>query len=315
MGFKETFLKQGGMKLIKQYAQNGVLGTAVAEFILLGKERIALELLREVVQLKVRSKLEREFLSSLDDFDKDYQDYGIHESSDKVWICWFQGMDGAPDIVKKCYKSIKENLTDREVVLITSENMNQYVEFPEFIIDKWKRGVITNTHLSDLLRLELLIKYGGTWMDATVFCSDRRENIPDYLLDSDLFFYQMLKPGRDGHVIYQSSWFITARSNNKILKATLYLCYEYWKRNNRLIDYFLLHDFMSIVLDKYPDDWLKIVPRDNGTPHILLLRLFEKYDDRIWESIKNQTCFHKMSYKFTEEQSKLEDTFYKRLFC
>ena len=32
-------------------------------------------------------------------------------------------------------------------------------------------GQITKTHLSDLLRLELLIRYGGTWIDATVFCT------------------------------------------------------------------------------------------------------------------------------------------------
>ena len=27
------------------------------------------------------------------------------------------------------------------------------------------------------------------------------------------------------------------------------------KRNNTMLDYFLLHDFMSIVLEKYEEDW------------------------------------------------------------
>lgn len=43
------------------------------------------------------------------------------------------------------------------------------MEFPKYIEEKWKRGVITHTHMTDLLRLELLIRYGGTWIDATVF--------------------------------------------------------------------------------------------------------------------------------------------------
>ena len=58
-----------------------------------------------------------------------------------------------------------------------------------------------------------------------------------------------------------------------------------------LMDYFLLHDFMSIALERYFDDWKKIVPRDNATPHELLLRLFEQYDEVIWEAIREQTPF------------------------
>ena len=46
MGLKETFYKQGGWALIKQYLRNGSLLTAICEFILLGKSRTALEILR-----------------------------------------------------------------------------------------------------------------------------------------------------------------------------------------------------------------------------------------------------------------------------
>ena len=59
---------------------------------------------------------------------------------------------------------------------------------------------------------------------------------------------------------------------------TRYLCYEYWKKNTKMMDYFLLHDFMSIALEHNPDEWNKVIPRDNATPHILLLHLFDKYE-------------------------------------
>ena len=58
-------------------------------------------------------------------------------------------------------------MRDREIVLITQDNLFNYVQFPDYILKKWEAGVITNTHFSDLLRLELLIKYGGTWSDET----------------------------------------------------------------------------------------------------------------------------------------------------
>ncbi|MBP3239556.1 MAG: capsular polysaccharide synthesis protein [Butyrivibrio sp.] len=313
MGLKETFRKQGGMKLIKQYIQVGVLGTAIGEFLLLGKSRTALEILRLSTQLKTKQKLYKKYCHVLNEFEDEYNPDLPHENSDKVWVCWFQGMENAPELVKSCYKSIKQNLTDREIILITSENMDQYVQFPRYIIDKWESGVITNTHLTDLLRLELLINYGGLWLDATVFCSEQESNIPDYFFNSDLFFYQSLKPGRDGKSTYISSWLMGAKTNNKVLMATRELCYEYWKRENQMLDYFLLHDLFSIVLDRYTDEWKKVVPRDNATPHVLLLRLFDQYDEKIWEAIKRQTPFHKLSYKYKDEQRLKDDTFFKRI--
>lgn len=91
---------------------------------------------------------------------------------------------------------------------------------------------------------------------------------------------------------------------------TRYLCYEYWKKNIKMIDYFLLHDFMSIALEHNQDEWNKVIPRDNATPHILLLRLFDKYEEKLWNSIVEQTPFHKLTYKFDESQTNLSNTFY-----
>lgn len=308
MGLKEIYKKQGGAKLLKQYWQSGALFTAVGEFLLLGKSRTSLEILRLSTQLKAKRKLEKRYKNRLIDFEKSYQSELPHETSNKVWICWFQGMENAPELVKRCYRSVKENMPDKEIVVLTSENLIEYVDFPKFILDKWKQGIITHTHMTDLLRLELLIKYGGMWIDATVFCSGKK--IPEYYFDSELFFYQCLKPGRDGHSTYISSWLMSASSNNKVLMATRYLCYEYWKENNSMVDYFLLHDFLSVALEHYPDEWKAIVPRDNATPHILLLRLFDVYDEKIWDSIKQQTPFHKLSYKFTDTQKMQKGTYY-----
>ena len=311
MGLKEVFEKQGGMNLLKQYWNGGAFFTAVGELMLLGKDKKALEILRLSAQYKTKKNLEKKYKRKIDEFQFNYIDDKLHEVSDKVWVCWFQGLDNAPALVKKCYGSLKQNLTDREIILITSDNMCNYVQFPDFILDKWKNGKITHTHMTDLLRLELLIKYGGMWGDATVLCTSKRENIPDYFFNSDLFLYQILKPGRDGQAQPISSWLISAKTNNKILIMTRYLCYEYWKNNDELVDYFLFHDFMTIALEYNKDEWQKIIPRDNAAPHMLLLRLFDKYDEETWKAIKDQTPFHKLTYKFGDEDVKTADTYYK----
>ena len=169
MGLKEILKKQGGLNLLKQYWQGGAFFTAAAEFILLGKEKKALEILRLSAEYKIKKNLERKYKKEINEFQSAYKDEFRHDLSNKVWVCWFQGMDQAPELVKKCFESLQRNLTDREIILITSDNMCNYVQFPDFILDKWKNGKITHTHMTDLLRLELLIKYGGMWVDSTVF--------------------------------------------------------------------------------------------------------------------------------------------------
>ena len=310
MKVTEVFRKQGGFRLIGQYLRSGAFFTAAMQFLLLGRSRTALEILRLSASLKTRKKLNKKYRKSLEAFHERYQE-PPHVSSGKIFICWFQGMEQAPEIVKTCYASVKAALPDREIVLISQENMYDHVQFPPHVQEKIDSGIITRTHLSDLLRLELLLKYGGTWIDATVFCSGGR--IPDYMLHSDLFTFQLLKPGRDGKSSVISSWFITATSGNRILAATRHLLYEYWKKNTKLVDYFLLHDFFQMALEKYSDDWNRVVPFSSATPHILLLRLFQPYDETLWNAVTSQTPFHKLSYKFSDSDAQKENTYYQHI--
>lgn len=310
MNLSEILKKQGGFSLIKQYIQGGAFFSSIGEVLLLGKSKKALEILRLSAQFKIKKKLEKKYSNSISSFLNTYKDNSNHYSSNKIWVCWFQGLESAPDLVKKCISSLETNLPNKEIIIITSENMKDYVEFPKFIYDKWKNGQISHTHMTDLLRLELLIKYGGTWIDSTVLCTEKEENIPNYFFNSELFFYQINKPGRDGQAIPVSSWYLSAKTNNKVLLMTRFLCYEYWKKNNHLVDYFLFHHFFTIALENNEELWQNVIPRESASAHYLLLRLFDRYDDGMWKSIKAQTPFHKLSYKFDNQLAMLSGTYY-----
>lgn len=310
----EILNKQGGIKLLKQYWKGGAFFTAVSQLLILGKSKTALEILRNSASLKIKQKLERKYENKIIQIEVKYEEQKRDKERDskrKVWVCWFQGIENAPEIVKKCYKSLKENIIDREIILITRENYKNYVTFPKEIQEKINKRIIKGAHLSDLLRLELLVNYGGTWIDATVFCSGR--NIPKYMLDSDLFLFQCLKPGKDGQSSIISNWFITSKSNHKLIFMVRELLYDYWKNNNEVCDYFIFHDFFQILIDRYPEEWEKVIPFSNSTEHILLLRLFEEYNEKTWNAIKSQTPFHKLTYKFLEEDEKKVNTYYSKI--
>ena len=230
----------------------------------------------------------------------------------KIWMFWSSGEESAPPIARKCIASIRENLPDREVVVLSEKTYRDYVTFPSFIQEKIDRGEMMKAHMADLLRLELLIRYGGTWIDATVFCPGGK--IPAYMLDSDLFLFQDLKPGFDGHCQRISNWMITARAGNPVLKLTRALLYEYWREHRKCEDYFIFHHFFEMAIDAYPEEWGRVIPFSNAAPHILLLRLFEPYDDAVWGAVREMTPFHKLSYKFDEAKTQIPGTYYQELF-
>lgn len=311
--FVQLFKKVNGLNVLKQYAKSHVLIFALIQTLLNGFSKKSLEIVRLSVNNKILKKFRNKYKSFIHNYVKETDINQLKQTkSDYVWFCWLQGIQQAPKLVQKCYESLQTNLVGKNIVLLTEDNYRQYVTFPKHVQDKIDSGVITKTHFSDLLRLELLINHGGTWIDATVYCSGNQ--YPSFMFDSDLFMFQNLKPGLDGHATRISSWFMSSCTNHPILLLTRALLYKYWETNNSLVDYFLLHDFLELAIEAYPQLWNKVIPFSNATPHILLLRLFENYDDLLWSNLKSQCAIHKLTYKFDSSQTQKEGTYYDEIF-
>ncbi|HAB93526.1 MAG TPA: capsular biosynthesis protein [Lachnospiraceae bacterium] len=310
---RDKYNRAGGTQILKQYARAHVLCFALLQTALQGTSQKSLEIVRLSVNNKILGRLRNEYSWYIDGYllKQSLKPDKASRRSKDIWILWLDGMERAPKVVQKCCRSVRDSFPDRPIHILTEDNYRDYARFPGFIQEKIDSGAISKTHLSDLLRLELLIKYGGTWLDATVFCSSGE--VPDYMMDSDLFLFQDLKPGLDGHCQRISSWMITACTNHPILRLTRALLYEYWLMHDEMVDYFLFHDFFELAIEAYPEEWSKVVPCSNAAPHILLLRLFEPYREEVWEAVKEMTPFHKLSYKFDAEKAQYPDTYYKKV--
>ena len=80
------------------------------------------------------------------------------KSDFKVFVFWAQGFENAPEIVKACVSSIKENFKNHDVVLIDNSNFKTFVNIPDYILKKVENKTISLTHFSDILRVCLLEK-------------------------------------------------------------------------------------------------------------------------------------------------------------
>lgn len=215
-----------------------------------------------------------------------------HEYSDFVWWCWFQGEENAPEVAKACLASLRKNMPEKKIVVITEKNMWDYVSMPDFIKEKYKKGIITKTHFSDLLRLELLINYGGAWIDSTVFCSAN----PQYAFNCPLFVFKTNE--KNDPATAAQSWFISAEKQNPILILTRDLLFEYWEKKNFMIHYFLIYFFMKLASQKYKEEWNSIPFFSDVPPHILQRELFAEYSKERMEQLKRMSDIHKLTYKF-----------------
>lgn len=233
----------------------------------------------------------------------------VNEPTRIIWVCWLQGLDNAPEIVKQCIASVKRYMPKYEVRELTAENIFDFVSLPEHIVRKYKNGTITFTHFSDILRTALLVQHGGIWLDATVLLTG---TIPTEMTDAPLFFMQKSVLSSIPHA--GSSWFIAAHKGNAVMQRVLDVLCAYWKRENILRDYYLFHCILYLVLtrNEQASALFKAMPYiPNVDAHTLQYNLFENFNETHWKYICSRSAIHKLTWKFNHnEPLEKENTYY-----
>ena len=214
-----------------------------------------------------------------------------HQTNKTIFWCWLQGIEKAPKLYLSNLKSLLMNCKDFNIIVINETNMLNYVKFPAYIIEKYNKKCMTPTHFSDLLRLELLIKYGGTWIDASVLIT----NYTKEYFNNDLFFFQQ----KDLYGCVGSSWFITSEKGSPILRTTRDLLYEYWRINFSLYNYFTLHLFFKMSCEIYPQDLKNVQYISNRPPHYLQSKLRNKFSQNEYNNIINNITVHKLTIRLS----------------
>ena len=246
---------------------------------------------------------------------KPAQTVEVSSAQNKIWVCWLQGIDKAPLLVQRCVASIKKNSAGREVIVLTHDNLGQYLSLPDYILTKYRKKQITHTHFSDIVRISLLAEHGGVWIDSTVLLT---EQLPEYIVDSPLFAFKtsMFASQRTR----ASNWLMAAaKPQNKIICAIRDLIYEYWRKEIFVKHYFIFHLFVAMVIDSSEENkrlWKEIPYYNNVNPHVLQFELFDKYDKARWDEICRISSVHKLTYKIPDsKKSNVAGTYYEKLLA
>lgn len=220
------------------------------------------------------------------------------QASKIIWVFWAQGESGMPDVVRRCCRSICENRGEFTVVMLDLHNYEQYITLPTYIVEKQTKGLISLTHFSDILRFSLLEKYGGYWMDATIFVTQRIRE-PKQLFT--------IKQPYMGDYISKGRWtgFLWFMPKKHVLSSFVCRYLElYWKNYDELIEYLLID---HIVEYAYEHIWLVRKDLDsvnNSNPDLYFFQnedSEEVFDEERWNLISSRTQFFKTTWKSTKK--------------
>lgn len=256
---------------------------------------------------KIKKRLEKKYYkaSNVSPTGLNFKDI---DNDNPIWVYWNQGIDNAPDIVKTCINSVRQKFKN-EVILISDENLNDYLELPEYITTKMKKGYISSAAYADLIRLCLIEHFGGTWIDATVYLMDE---IPDYIMDSDVFMFQD-SFGLIDNPAKISNWFIHAKPACPIIQETRNMLFEYFRRENYVMEYLIVYIFLTISFAHHKDIYENMPYVNSEYSRILFSSLDKEYNLNKLNYIKRLSPIQKLSYKLTDDVYLIKDDFYNRI--
>ncbi|MGI5116201.1 capsular polysaccharide synthesis protein [Treponema sp. SP13] len=240
--------------------------------------------------------------------------YNSNELKNCIWICWFQGISQAPEIVKACINSVKFSFHSKKVIILDDSNIPNYINLPSHITEKYKAGIISKQNFSDILRFALLKKYGGAWFDATIFALyPPKEDIFNYEI------YSIKNQNGNKYNISRRRWtaylWIVKENENYFINRVYDFFIAYWKVNNSLIDYFLIDHIIAYLYetDIKIRNLLDSIPINNLHVSDFQDKLSVSYDENCFRNLTQDTFLVKLSWKKTYDDPNEESFFYKIL--
>lgn len=215
----------------------------------------------------------------------------------KIYILWYQGFTNAPMVVKKCVQSWILHNPNWKIIKLDETNIEEYIHLDDYIDRKNKN--ISLAHLSDIIRIALLDKYGGIWVDSTTFCRIPLNNWINKCTENGFFAFE--KPGPDRLL---SNWFLYSEPNHYITKTWLNEIINYWKINTKVHTYFAHHYLFGNLYNsdaEFKKLWDKTTKINASGPHLLVGKFLKPLDNNVKKHIDKKIIpLYKLTYKYDQ---------------
>lgn len=189
----------------------------------------------------------------------EYKKYTLHDTSEIPNVIYTYWHDtNIPDIIKNCIDSWKKHNPNYTINIINKDTLNNYMD-PSINLSSY-----THQLASDLIRLYILEKYGGIWMDASIYLNKSLDWVHSYQkAEKAEFVGYRLNLFETTSTPVVESWFLCAIPNSVFIKD--------WK--NKLFE---VLSYSSPI--KYVDKLMKNTDIQNITiPYYLIIHVACQY--------------------------------------
>jgi len=227
----------------------------------------------------------------------------VDKVSDKIpiWVYWHQGFDNAPDVIKMCINSLKENmpLDKVEIILLDKNNLYKYIQTPTEILNNIKSNY---TAYSDIIRFYLLYAYGGMYIDSTYLLVDK---FPAENFEKDFWSVKTIYPSNRGYspIIMFTTNLMYAKPGNPIMLFMYRYMSSYWYYSDiskRVYDIIMGVCYYGYTYHEYPRYYIEELNNSNTQVHFFcnVYHLLDKFTEYKYKLITDNTYFFKLSRKF-----------------
>ena len=143
------------------------------------------------------------------------------KQNNKIWIYWHQGWGKAPELVIKCARSWEILNPEYTVFRLSKYDIDKFIDLDLFL-DSSKRDKLSIVALSDIVRMLLLLKNGGIWVDSTLLC---RSPLNSWLPGHFNEFFAFANPTKDKLI---SNWFLAAKKETYLINKWVEESKRYW---------------------------------------------------------------------------------------
>ena len=126
-----------------------------------------------------------------------------------LWTYW-HSLEAMPEFVQRCIDTWRVHNPDYIINVIESKTLSKYLGFEESLRIKHWKFMDSAQRMSDLVRLALLSKYGGIWLDASCVCYESFDWVNSY--GTEVVLYEIPEIG------VPESWFIACSRDNEYIR-------------------------------------------------------------------------------------------------
>lgn len=210
-----------------------------------------------------------------------------------VFMYWGQGFADAPPVVEACRRQLELLNPDANLHFLDNRNLETYAALPDRVLEgtdgQWAAR-------ADAIRLDLLARYGGTWLDATCYPT---APLADFVVrgDSPLF-----APRFSPHRV--ASWLLSAPLSSYVVRLQRAAFFSWWDERDDLVDYYLFHHVFEALChldERFAAEWATCPSIPSAPAHALGLAMRKPGSMSQLPELLPHSPVHKLSYHRGED--------------